>query len=391
MLNKYKFCFLLSMSLSLIGCMEGQENATQSAPKTAVDIVSVPTLSVVDWFTYTTRLESPQQVELRPRVTGLISSVEFKEGDLVQRGDILFKLDNRTFLAEVSKLKAQILKAKAALQQAHSESARAQRLRKQKAISAEEAEARTSVTEQREAELAALQASLELAELKVEFTEVRSPITGRISNALFTEGNTVKANETVLTSIVSTERLYAYFDIDERTWNTHFAAMSKVAHLPVKLQLLGAGQKSQLGAIDFVDNAIDERSGTLRVRATFNNDHKRLLPGAFARISLSTGRNDEKTVVPDRAIGTDLKNRFVLVMDKDNTLQYRKVELGKRYGELRAIKGGIELGEWIVMNGPAKVGPGMTIEPREINIELPKTYSNIELAMREEPVASKER
>ncbi|MBD1582321.1 efflux RND transporter periplasmic adaptor subunit [Pseudoalteromonas sp. S16_S37] len=391
MLKKYKFYYLLGLSLGLMGCMQAQEEVVQSVPKTAVDIVSVPTLSVVDWFTYTTRLESPQQVELRPRVTGLISSVEFKEGDLVQRGDILFKLDKRTFLAQVSELKAQILKAQAALQQAHSESARAQRLRKQKAISAEEAEARTSVTAQREAELAALRASLELAELKVEFTEIRSPITGKISNALFTEGNTVKANETVLTSIVSTDRLYAYFDIDERTWNSHFAAIPKVAQLPVKLQLLGTQQQSQQGVIDFVDNAIDERSGTLRVRATFNNDDKRLLPGAFARISLSTGRNDKKTVVPDRAVGTDLKNRFVLVMDKDNTLQYRKVELGKRYGELRAITGGVELGEWVVMNGPAKVGPGMSVEPREINIELPQSYSNIELAMREEQTDSKER
>lgn len=380
MLKNVFFVLGFSIFLLLTGCENDVKNETPPRPNTAVDVATAPKASVIDWHTYTTRLVPPKQVDLRPRVTGLITAVKFKEGDYVMQGDTLFTLDNRIYLATVKQLQARKKKAHAALLQAQSESKRAYRLQKKNAISAEEAEARTSITSQREAELAAIQSSLQLAKLNLEFTTVKSPITGKISRALFTEGNTVKANETLLTRIVSTGALYAYFDIDERSWNAQFSRVEDVYKLPVRLTIMGSQTPDQVGYIDFIDNEIDQKSGTLRVRAVFDNKAQALLAGSFARISLTTGINNEKIVVPDRAIGTDLKNRFVLVMDEDSVLQYRLVKLGKRYGKFRAIKSGLEEGDWIVVNGPAKVGAGMKVSPRKVALEVPKLVSDFAFA-----------
>jgi len=371
------------LSAFLVACSEQPIEQAQTMPATEIDVAAVPSTMLTDWHVYTTRLESPQSVELRPRITGIIESIEFEEGALVKEGDVLFTIDDRTFAAEVHNIQAQIVRAKAALQQAKSESVRAQSLRKKGAISAEETEARMSLTDQREAELEAMTASLEAALLNLEFTQVKSPINGRISNALLTKGNTAKANETVLTSIVSTERMYAYFDVDERTWNAYFSGLTSHSEVPVALELVGQKENKVYGVLDFIDNAIDQYSGTLRVRAAFENMAHTLIPGAFARVSIAPSKLQSKIIVPDRAIGTDLKNRFVLVVNEQNQLTYRKVTLGKRYGEYRAITDGLKESESIAVNGPAKVGPGMTIAPRKVTLEIPKSIQAAEVELAE--------
>ncbi|WP_199611898.1 efflux RND transporter periplasmic adaptor subunit [Flocculibacter collagenilyticus] len=369
----------------LVACSEAPTDTPKAqAPLQPVDVASVSFQPVQNWHTYTSRLESPQDVQLKPRVSGVIESIEFKEGDVVNEGDLLVKLDARQFKAHVDTLKAQIKSAEAALAQATSEAQRATRLKARNAISAEQTESRASTAQQKEAQLTALKAQLKAAQLDLEFTEIRSPINGVISRAEITKGNNVTAGQSVLTSIVSNEAMYAYFDIDERTWNQSFSDITNNTKQPVVMQLTGNDAFSHQGYIDFIDNVINENTGTLRVRAVFNNkpdsQQRALRSGAFARIKVATNKVKQLIVVPDRAIGTDLKNRFVLTVSKDNVLQYKLVELGERYGHLRAINKGLNEGDIIAVNGPARVGPGMPIAPNKVDID----YTNVAFTLEQQ-------
>lgn len=360
----------LLLAVVLVGCTAEAETPAQSAPPPQpVDVATVIYAQYSPEHTFTTRLVSPQQVELRPRVSGVIDAVEFREGSHVKKGDLLFRIDPRPFAADVARLEADLNRAHAALRQARSEAKRAKRLQGRNAMSAEQAESRLSVAAQRASELASVKAALDAAKLNLEFTEVRAPIDGQVSNAFITAGNNVIAGQSVLTSLVATDRLYAYFDIDERTWNSTFSDVSMQSQTPAALSLVGRNDLAHMGQIDFIDNRINEQTGTLRVRAVFTADAANLRAGAFARITLEASASQPTVVVPDRAIGTDLKNRFVLVVNDSNVLEYRKVELGAREGALRVVMSGLEPGERIAVNGPARVGPGMPITPRDVQIE----------------------
>lgn len=364
---------ILTISLVITGCAD--ESAQKSAQKTLqpIDVAEVLVKPVQSWHTYTTRLESPEEVALMPRVSGVIEHITFKEGDEVKQGDLLFQLDDRPFAAVVASLEAQILSAKAALNQAKSEATRATRLTERNAISTEQAQARTSTLHQREAQLAALQAQLTSAQLDLEFTAVRSPIDGVISRANITRGNNVLAGQSVLTSIVSNNEMYAYFDIDERTWNSSFSDVTAASKQQVVMQKVGQQNFAHQGYINFIDNRINASTGTLRVRAIFEGKHEQvndpLRAGSFARIKLAANAITEQVIVPERAIGTDLKNRFVLTLDKNNVLAYKLVEIGERYGKLRAITAGLSEGDIIAVNGPARVGPGMPVNPNTVTID----------------------
>jgi multidrug efflux system membrane fusion protein len=283
----------------------------------------------------------------------------------------------------VASLEAQILSAEAALSQAKSEAKRAIRLTERKAISTEQAESRTSTLLQRKAQLVALQAQLTSAELDLEFTAIRSPIDGIISRANITRGNNVTANQSVLTSIISNRSMYAYFDIDERTWNSAFSNVTAASKQQVVMQKVGQTSFPHEGYINFIDNQINPTTGTLRVRAIFEDTGNQLRAGSFARIKLSANAVKNQVIIPDRAIGTDLKNRFVLTVGENNILQYKLVELGERYGSLRAITSGLKQGDVIAVNGPARVGPGMPITPNNVIIDssgiaftMPKSTDN---------------
>lgn len=369
--NKHSKIFTISVLLTtLMACSEApqQTQAPAEKPLTQIDVATVISKPVQAWFTYTTRLQAPQQVALKPRVSGVVNTIDFVEGQQVKQGDLLFSLDPRPFAAQVARLRAQVVSAVAEHQQAQSEAARADRLRKRDAISSEEAESRSTAVKKTQAQISALQAQLQAAQLDLEFTKITAPIDGIISRAEITKGNTVNANQSTLTNIVSNQQMYAYFDIDERTWNRHFEQAKASDNLPVVMQLLGSDTFGFQGTVDFIDNQINTATGTLRIRATFvDNDHK-LRSGAFARIRLASQDAKLQVLIPEKAIGTDLKNRFVLTVDDKNTLQYRQVTVGDRYGEFRAITAGLNPNDIIAVNGPAKVGPGMPIAPR--NTEL---------------------
>ncbi|MGJ8675552.1 MAG: efflux RND transporter periplasmic adaptor subunit, partial [Pseudoalteromonas sp.] len=290
--------------LTLAGCAdESTPPSAQAQHLQPIDVATVLVKPVQNWHTYTTRLESPQEVALMPRVSGVIDHIAFNEGDNVKKGDLLFKLDDRPFAAVVASLEAQINSAQAALEQAKSEAKRAVRLTQRKAISTEQAESRTSVLRQREAQLVALQAQLTSAELDLEFTSIVSPIDGVISRANITKGNNIIAGQSVLTSIVSNEKMYAYFDIDERTWNSAFSNVTAASRQPVVMQKVGQHDFAYKGYINFIDNQINASTGTLRVRAVFDEDNNQLRSGSFARIKLAANSISEQIIVPDRAIG----------------------------------------------------------------------------------------
>jgi multidrug efflux system membrane fusion protein len=360
---------IMTISLIITGCtQESDQSPTKRSPQ-PIDVAEVLIKPVQNWYVYTSRLQSPEEVALMPRVSGVIDHITFKEGDEVKEGDLLFQLDNRPYTAVIASLEAQILSAEAALSQAKSEAKRAIRLTERKAISTEEAESRTSTLLQRKAQLAALQAQLTSAELDLEFTAIRSPIDGVISRANITRGNNVTANQSVLTSIISNQSMYAYFDIDERTWNSAFSDVTAASKQQVVMQKVGQISFPYDGYINFIDNQINPTTGTLRVRAIFEETDSQLRAGSFARIKLSANAVRNQIIIPDRAIGTDLKNRFVLTVGENNILQYRLVELGERYGNLRAITSGLKQGDVIAVNGPARVGPGMPITPNNVIID----------------------
>ncbi|MCF2950063.1 efflux RND transporter periplasmic adaptor subunit [Paraglaciecola aquimarina] len=371
--NNYSKTFILgALITTLVACSDTAEQAKAPVqkPLTPIDVAQVVYKPVQTWFTYTTRLEAPQQVALKPRVSGVVDTIEFVEGQKVKQGDLLFSLDPRPFVAEVERLQAQVMSAYAEHKQAQSEAARAVRLRKRDAISSEEAESRATTVKKSKAQIEGLKAQLVVAQLNLEFSKITAPIDGVISRAEITKGNTVNANQSTLTTIVSDQKMYAYFDIDERTWNRHFEQVQVSNNLPVVMQLVGADKYAHQGRVDFIDNQINTSTGTLRVRATFDDIENKLRSGAFARIRIASQEAKQQVLIPERAIGTDLKNSFVLVVDEQNTLQYRLITLGDRYGEFRAITSGLQASDTIAVNGPARVGPGMPIAPRNTQLNI---------------------
>ncbi|WP_125784518.1 efflux RND transporter periplasmic adaptor subunit [Pseudoalteromonas rubra] len=373
-MNKISYTLsAVALALVLSGCSQpsAQEGQHQPPPLT-IDVAQVKMAPVQSWHTFTTRLQAPERVVLKPRVSGQVEQMTFKEGERIEKGQTLFRLDPRPFEVQVETLNAQLVSADAALMQAKSEARRAKQLVAEKAMSTELAEQRAATLRQAQANRDAIAAQLKKARLDLEFSQVEAPISGVISRAIVTKGNYVSAGETTLATIVSDQQIYAYFDVDERTWSDKFAGVDATDAVTVQLQRINGGA-SVPGVVDFIDNEINPNTGTLGVRAVFDAQQHGLKPGAFARISLGSAEAATMPLVPERAIGTDLKNRFVLTVDANNTLQYRLVELGERYGAFRAIKSGLEAGDKVAANGPARVGPGMPITPNMVTLNLDDT------------------
>lgn len=362
----------VALTLLLSGCEQPSAQQGQQPPPLTIDVTNVQMQQVQSWHTFTTRLEAPHRVVLKPRVSGQIDNVMFKEGEHVEKGQVLFSIDSRPFKAQVENLAAQLASAEALLAQAQGEAKRAQRLIAKNAMSAEQADQRSAALHQAIAGRNAIAAQLAAAKLDLEFSQVEAPISGVISRAIATQGNFVTAGQTTLTTLVSNEKVYAYFDIDERTWNANFADIDAKDSTPIILERLNHDHPVS-GYVDFIDNEINPTTGTLRVRGVFDAQRYQLKPGAFARISMAANDAKSMAIVPERAIGTDLKNRFVLTLDDNNTLQYRLVTLGERYGAYRAITSGLAQNDRIAANGPARVGPGMPITPNQVSFDFDST------------------
>jgi RND family efflux transporter MFP subunit len=342
-------------------------------PLQAVTVAGVLEREITEWDEFTGRLEAVDQVEIRPRVSGYIKRVAFAEGKEVKKGEVLFEIDPRPYQADLARAEAELERARSAASLAESEVQRAGRLVEVQAISREEFDSRTSAKAQGGATVRAAEAAVQTARLNLEWTRVRSPIAGRVSNALVTEGNLVEAGPpsgAVLTTVVSVDSMYLYFDSDEQTY-LRYAGRARssggtnwrTARLPVFLGLANEVGFPHEGRLDFVDNQVDPESGTIRTRAIFSNRSRALTPGLFARVKLVGTEKMKATLVRDAAIGTDQDRKFVLVVGPGDTLAYRPIVPGRLSDGLRIVTSGLNPGERIVVNGLMRVRPGMKVAP----------------------------
>ncbi|HEY9041751.1 MAG TPA: efflux RND transporter periplasmic adaptor subunit [Rheinheimera sp.] len=364
-------------ALVLAAC--GNPEAADQAQAQAAPLVSVAQVvyeRVTEWDEFTGRLQAPQTVNLVPRVSGYIEQVHFSEGALVQKGDLLVQIDPRPFAAEVARLKAELQSAKSASVLADAEYSRAEKLSSQRAISAEVLDSRLARKQQTAATVASVSAALQRAELDLSYTSIRAPISGRVSYAQVTAGNYVNAGQSQLTSLVSTDKMYAYFDVDEQTY-LKYARLAQdgkradtrdEAANPVYMALASETGFNHIGHVDFVDNRIDAQTGTIRIRASFANTENDLLPGLFARIRLVGSDSYDGVLIDEKAVGTDLNNKFVLVVNASNQLEYRAITLGEKVNGLRIVTDGLAATDKIVVNGLQRVRPNMQIEPKLVEM-----------------------
>jgi multidrug efflux system membrane fusion protein len=364
-LNHLRFP-LAALAVVVISACGKAPEATMAPAAAKVSVAKVLEQPVNEWDEFTGRLEAPETVEIRPRVSGQIDSVAFTDGALVKKGDLLFQIDPRPFQSEVRRLEAQLQQVRATSTRTENEAQRGERLRTNNAISAELADSRTTTAQEARAGVAAIQAQLDLAKLNLSFTRVTSPISGRVSRAEITAGNIVTADVTPLTSVVSTDKVYAYFDADERVF-LKYADLARKGQrgqtTPVYLGLSNEVGNPHQGQMNFVDNQVNPRTGTIRGRAVFDNTDGSFTPGLYARVKLVGSGVYSAVLINDEAVGTDLGKKFVLVIDKDNKSAYRPVELGPKVEGLRIVRSGLNKDETIVVKGLQRVRPGQPVTP----------------------------
>ncbi len=341
------------------GC--GKQVSQQGPPAAAVTVAPVEQKEIVEWSEFTGRTEPVESVEIRPRTSGYIQEVRFQSGQMVKKGDVLFVIDPRWNQAVFDQRQAEY-------DQAKSENDRTAKLLANNAISAEEAEGRKARYEE-------AKAALDSARLDLEYTEVRAPIDGRVSRALLTEGNYVSGNAgsaSLLTTVVSVNPVYVNADIDEDSllkFNelVYSKKLGTTANgkIPVELELADENNFPHQGYIESFDNKLDPDTGSILLRAVFPNDDGRIVPGLFARIRIPLSERHNALLIDERAIGTDQANKFVLTLSPTNTVQYQAVELGPLFEGKRVVRSGLTLGEKIVVNGLARVRPGMPVTPQD--------------------------
>ena len=362
----------ISVALAIAGCKETVPSAAPSKPP-SVPVAEVMVRPVTPFVEFTGSLTAVKRVELRPRVAGYLQDVTVPEGRIVEKGRRLFVIDPRGFQATVTAATARLHEAEAVSLLARAEHARAKQLFAQKIVARDRLDAATASLNAGKAQVDAAKAALDAAQLELSFTRVLAPISGRVGQALVTEGNYVASGVTPLTTIVSIDPLHVYFDVDERTYLRSLAAgrANATPHgsqaAKVMVALLTDKTYSRLGRVDFLSNTADRGTGTVRIRAVVDNPDGQLTPGLFAKVKLETGAPQARVLVSDQSIGTDQGRRYVLVVGKDDKTEYRPVELGTVVDGLRVIEQGLQPGERIVVKG--LVRPGMQVAPQTAAID----------------------
>jgi RND family efflux transporter MFP subunit len=363
-----------AMLLALFGCGKPEQQAQPAPPP--VTVAQPTQRTVTDWDEFTGRFDAIEQVQIRARVTGFVTSVEFKDGAVVKAGDLLYVIDPRQYQAAAEQAQGQLADAKAKVELAQRELDRATTLIRTQAIS-------ENIVDQRKQALAAAEAAtlqadgaLKRAQLDVEFTRVTAPITGRISRHLVTVGNLVQGSEsgaTLLTSIVSMDPIHVYFDMDEsiylrnsRLWFEGKRPSSRDTANPVQIMLAGETKPSRNGKVDFLDNRLDVGTGTLRGRALVENDDLSILPGQFARVRVLASAPYQGLLLPDNAIATDQSRRIVFVVKDDNSVEARPVTLGALDDGLRVIKDGLKPDDKVIVDGLQRVRIGAKVTPHQV-------------------------
>ncbi|MEP4891182.1 MAG: efflux RND transporter periplasmic adaptor subunit [Aliiglaciecola sp.] len=361
---------IVIFSLMLLTACSEPAPAPQARPTPEVDVAS-PIKTVIDqWDEYTGRFQAVKEVEIVARVSGYLDKVNFKDGQTVSKGDVLFVIDQRPFEIALKSAKSRFSLAKKELE-------RGLDLRKKNSISQEQVDQRLSEYEMAEA-------AYENAKLEMEFTEVKSPIDGIVSRDFVNAGNLVNgtaANATLLTTVVSISPIHFYFDAGERDFlkylrldQSNQRGSSRDTPNPVKIKLQDEDTFIHEGVMDFVDNKLDQSTGTIQGRAILQNADGFIVPGIFGRIRLLNRQNVSVLLVPDKSIGTDQSRKFVYVVNQENQIERRFVTLGELHTrELRIIEQGIEQGDKIVVNGMMRARPGATVSP--VDVDINETYS----------------
>lgn len=367
---------LAAITLAGIALLQDASAARASVPASApqpmpVSVATVTESDIAAWEEFSGRLEAVERVDIRSRVAGVVQATHFREGALVAKGDLLISIDPAPYEAEVARAEAQTVAAQARVTHASNEHARARRLWDDKAIAQRELDDRENVLREAEANLKAAQAQLQTTRLSLGYTKVRAPVAGRIGRLEVTVGNLIAAGPgaPVLTTLVSVSPIYASFDADEKTVTGALKGLSggarpAVERIPVQMGTSATSDTPYAGQLQLIDNQVDPRSGTVRVRAVFDNKDGSLMPGQFARIRMGQPKTARTLLVSERAVGTDQDKKYVLVVGEGDKTEYRAVTLGAPVDGLRTVLSGLKPGERIVVNGLQRVRPGDVVQPQ---------------------------
>jgi RND family efflux transporter MFP subunit len=369
--------FVASVLLVFVGCSQQATKAlVQTLPE--VTISKAVSRKVTDYFEFPGQTAAVGEVEVRSRVTGYLIKVNFVDGQNVKKGDLLYEIDPRPYQAALDRDKGELVRLRALADKAKADLARSERLRPSGAVSQDEYEQHVANLAVHKASILSAEAAVRDAELNLEFTKITSPINGRVSRTRITEGNLVQpgaGDATLLTTVVTTNPIYVYFNIDEhvvlqyqemafRTGQELHPKILKDLRFPVEIGLPNEEGFPHAGILDFADNKIDRNTGTLRVRGVFENAKEYLTPGLFVHVRIPFGEPHRALLVSDRAIGTDQRQKYLLTVNKDNVVEYRRVKVGRLVDGLRVIESGLKPDDLVVVNGLQRARPGSKVEPK---------------------------
>jgi multidrug efflux system membrane fusion protein len=366
--NCIRMIIMVMVGLSLAACDKPKSDVAPQVmmPPPSVTVEKISSRIIDEWEVFTGRLESAESVDLRARVSGYIQNVVMKEGALVNKGDLLFNIDDRELKIEVKRLEALLVTSQAQIDLAIRNLDRAKSLKQTNAISQSQLEINNTQLIKANSDYDNVLAALESAKLSLSFARVTAPISGQVSRANITSGNYVSAGEQVLTSIVSIDEIHAYFDVDEQTFSGLTSlreSLGEASPVIAEMQLLGEEGFKHKGKVDFIDNKLDPNTGAIRLRAMFKNQKYEFIPGMFARVRLKVQEKVSRMMIDEKAISTDLSHKYVLVVGENNLVEYRPVSLGKRIGNLRIVTAGLKDGDTIIVDGVQRARPGTPVTP----------------------------
>jgi len=388
---------LFGLALTLVlftGCEKAAPPIAQ-LPPTEVTIAEPLVRTFPEAAEFTGRTEAVERAEIRARVGGYLEKINFEEGEEVSAGDVLFEIDQREYVAVLNAAKAEQSRFQATLDRANADLSRNKELYDQGAISQQQFDTAKAEADVQKASLEGAVAAVERAQLDLNFTQVASPVDGKIGKKNLTVGNLIAPDQTTsepLATVVSLDPMYVYFDVDERTLlraqketrereGVREGARPRLSEVewPVQISLANETDYEHDGYLDFIDNQVDPETGTIRVRGRFDNKTRYLTPGLFVRVRLPMGTPTPHVLVPERAVGTDLKEKYLLVVKEDNLVEYRKVTLGIQTTDgYRVIEEGVEAGEKIIIDGVQRAQPGTKVNPSQIELETkPDTGSEM--------------
>jgi RND family efflux transporter MFP subunit len=371
---QYLLLGLVSVFAGITGCNKPAMSPAQAgaAPKPPEVIVSTPTVAeVTDYEDFTGRTMAFKSADIRPHVTGYLEKVLFTEGADVAKDALLYEIDPRIYEAEVERAKSNVAQAEAHLRRLNLDFQRANIMLPNKSISRQDYDQIVGDQAEAEAAVGVAKATLNAAEVNLGYTKINAPFSGRLSRTMMDPGNLVKVDETVLTTIVQLDPIYTLFGVDERLLKkihdfvqSGLVKTNNEGKIPILMGLANEEGFPRAGYVDFIDNRLDANTGTLQVRGLFQNSKKAILPGLFCRVRLPLGDPYRAMTIPEQALGTDQGQKFVYVVDPQNKIQYRSVQIGKQQGTQRVILKGIEAGDRIVVSGLQRVRPGALVEPK---------------------------